>query len=250
MADPNYPLVTSADVRQSRIDQGVAVLQGLGFAAGLASVYSYLNAPGGRAGRFAVKTATGVEVLPSSTGRGSIRVPLISLPVLLAPSPIGLVPAEVYGKDPDTVMKFLGIRAGSKPPILNASDARVKVYAARSAAQQIMSKATGVTIRSQSGVILGYDLAPGPIPITRGELSYLESLPSGVHPDLSKFLAATAGRLEDFIPDSGGPAQVVAPIEGHLLITEDDAGRRGEAIEGPGGVLVPIGPGGVPLPLP
>jgi hypothetical protein len=132
-------------------------------------------------------------------------VPKATVVGALLPAPVGYVPAEFYGQHPDAVLQMLGIRVGSKPPILNAGPARIKVFEAKQAAEAIAERVRKDPILTQGGRVIGYRVAPGPVPITQAEFEFLRDLPDDV--TSAAFLAdALAGRERDFT----GGAQVVA----------------------------------------
>ena len=190
--------VTAQDVAQAQQDKLDALATATGVVSAVVGFQYLFNAPGGQAGRFALKTGlTGISATPTETGRAKIGVPKTSLLAALLPSPVGYVPPEVYGLPPDLYIKDLGRPIGSKPLGFSPTETRQRVYAARVEADAIGAHILGTTPGEPSQFrATGFVPPPGPIHVTAAELDFLRSLPPGVS-DAQLILPNLVGREGD-----------------------------------------------------
>lgn len=263
----NYPRITpnemSAAKKEIAFSTGAAVVEAVGVGVG----YYKLGAPLGALGNFIQKGFTGHDIKPAvpPATKPTVSFPRLSIPGLLAPQPVGLVPPEAYGLPPKFWRISLGFPIGNRPKFLFNTEARDKVYDAKIAGERIVERTVGPMTQYTTYGPNRSPIVPGTYRLSDYELAYLRSLPSGVSDKVDLFLRdVDQGHVkilppEDFRDDVGiNNYPTVAgtratdrrepfAVLGHLHILEDDAGTRTEAIESPTGQLIPIGPNGVIL---
>lgn len=228
MEPTKLPVVNQGTVDQAFQDK----LESSGLAVGSVTAVTvanyFLNAPFGPVVQGLTKFGiTGLEAKPGPAGRGEIKVPKLAVAMIPLPQPVGYVPAETYNLHPEFYKQQLGFPVGSKPPFFSATEARIKVFEAREAANEIGRRALG-----QNGPHKGppdltaSTIPPGKINVTLRELQFLQSLPPGTS-EVQRLLPQLEARktdLSNYFPPHTPltPAQVAQS----LGISEAEVLRR------------------------